>query len=158
MKISSRGRYALRMMLDIARHGGQETPVSLSSVSRRVGISHGYLEQLALALRAARLIRGVAGRHGGYRLAEPASGITVRQVLEAAMGPVCVIDCLDEPASCSELDGCALYPVYSELNRAIVDVLDGFTLADLARRSSPRSERTAAELPSGACVTVTSSF
>ena len=62
MKISTRGRYALRMMLDIARHGAQEKPVSLASVSERTAISHGYLEQVALALRSARLVRGVA--HG----------------------------------------------------------------------------------------------
>ncbi|MCJ7756147.1 MAG: Rrf2 family transcriptional regulator, partial [Thermoanaerobaculales bacterium] len=62
MKISTRGRYALRMMLDVTRHGGEVKPVSLASVSERTGISHGYLEQVALALRGAGLVRGVAGR------------------------------------------------------------------------------------------------
>jgi Rrf2 family protein len=158
MKISSRGRYALRMMLDIARHGGQESPVSLSSVSKRIGISHGYLEQLALALRSARLIRGVAGRHGGYRLADAASRISVRRVLEATMGPICVVDCIDDPDSCTQLDGCEFYPVYAELNRTIIDVLDAFTLDDLVKRH-PRSPQRAVATPrTGACVTVTSSF
>jgi DNA-3-methyladenine glycosylase len=158
MKISSRGRYALRMMLDIARHGGQENPVSLSSVSKRIGISHGYLEQLALALRSARLLRGVAGRHGGYRLAEAPSGISVRRVLEATMGPICVVDCVDDPQSCSQIDGCEFYPVYAELNRSIVEVLDGFTLDDLLRHSPEGPRRRPAAPLTGACVTITSAF
>ena len=80
MKISTRGRYALRMMLDVSRHGGRDKPVSLASVSERTGISHGYLEQVALALRSARLVRGVAGRHGGYKLSLPPDKITIRQI------------------------------------------------------------------------------
>ena len=68
MKLSTRARYALRVMLDIARHGGRETPVSLAAVATRTDLSHGYLEQLAMGLRRARLLRGVAGRKGGYML------------------------------------------------------------------------------------------
>ena len=92
MKISTRGRYALRMMLDVSRHGGEDVPVSLASVAQRTGISHGYLEQVALALKSARLVRGVAGRHGGYKLAVPAREISIRQIIEATIGPICVVD------------------------------------------------------------------
>ena len=75
MKLSTRARYTLRMMIDMARHGGVDTPVSLASVAHRTDLSRGYLEQLATGLRRARLLRGVAGRKGGYRLARPASEI-----------------------------------------------------------------------------------
>lgn len=132
MRISTRGRYALRMMLDIARHGGEETPVSLASVSERTGISHGYLEQVALALRGARLVRGIAGRHGGYKLAVPASDITIRQIIEATIGPVCVVDCIDEPDGCPRADYCECRVVYALINQRIGEVLEEFTLADLA--------------------------
>jgi Rrf2 family protein len=132
MKISTRGRYALRMMLDIARHGGREKPVSLASVSERTGISHGYLEQVALALRAVRLVRGVAGRHGGYTLAAPADQITIRQIIEATIGPVCVVDCIDEPEACPRADFCECRIVYALINLRIGEVLEEFTLADLA--------------------------
>jgi Rrf2 family protein len=135
MKISTRGRYALRMMLDIARHGGKGSPVSLASVSDRTGISHGYLEQVALALRSARLVRGVAGRHGGYQLSSPPEEITVRQIMEAALGPVCVVDCVDEPETCPLADDCECRVVYGLINLRIREVLEEFTLADLTDRS-----------------------
>jgi Rrf2 family protein len=132
MKISTRGRYALRMMLDIARHGAQEAPVSLASVSERTGISHGYLEQVALALRGARLVRGVAGRYGGYKLSVPAEKITIRQIIEATIGPICVVDCIDEPEACPRADYCECRVVYALINHRIGEVLEEFTLADLA--------------------------
>ena len=132
MKISTRGRYALRMMLDIARHGGHGSPVSLASVSERTGISHGYLEQVALALRGARLVKGVAGRHGGYTLSSPAEDITIRQIIEATIGPVNVVDCIEEPEACSRADYCECRVVYALINLRIGEVLEEFSLADLA--------------------------
>ena len=131
MRISTRGRYALRMMLDIARHGVDGSPVSLSSVSNRTGISHGYLEQLAPALRAARLVKSVAGRHGGYRLAVVPSKITIRKIIEASIGPVCVVDCVEDPESCLRADYCECRIVYALINQRIAQVLDDFTLDDL---------------------------
>jgi len=132
MKISTRGRYALRMMLDVTRNGAQEKPVSLASVSQRTGISHGYLEQVALALKSARLVRGVAGRHGGYKLAQPAKDISIRQIIEATIGPVCVVDCIDEPEACLRAEYCECRVVYALINQRIGEVLDEFSLADLA--------------------------
>ena len=140
MRISTRGRYALRMMLDIAKHGEKGSPVSLSMVSERTGISHGYLEQLAPALRAARLVKSVAGRHGGYRLADPADEISIRQVIEASIGPVCVVDCVEEPESCSRAEFCECRMVYSLINQRIAQVLDEFSLKDLLDPSWVRSQ------------------
>jgi Rrf2 family protein len=138
MRISSRGRYALKMMVDIALNGGAERPVSLSSVAERTGLSHGYLEQLALSLRSARLVRGVAGRHGGYKLVDPPSAITVRRILEAAIGSICVVDCVEDPRSCPHVDACECFDVYDLLNRRIIEVLEEFTLEDLVHRSGRR--------------------
>ncbi|HSO22197.1 MAG TPA: Rrf2 family transcriptional regulator [Chondromyces sp.] len=132
MKISTRGRYALRMMLDVARHGGEDAPVSLASVADRTGISHGYLEQVALALKSAALVRGVAGRHGGYKLAKPAREISIRQIVEATIGPICVVDCIDEPEACLRAEFCECRLVYALINQRIGEVLDEFTLGDLA--------------------------
>jgi Rrf2 family protein len=140
MRISTRGRYALRMMLDIAKHGKNSVPVSLSTVSDRTGISHGYLEQLAPALRAARLVKSVAGRHGGYRLASPAAEISIRQIIEASIGPVCIVDCVDEPESCLRADYCECRVVYSLINQRIAQVLDDFSLADLTDPSWTRTK------------------
>jgi Rrf2 family protein len=123
------------MMLDIARHGGQESPVSLASVSQRTGISHGYLEQVALALRGARLVRGVAGRHGGYTLSLPADKISIRRIIEATIGPVCVVDCIEEPEACPRAEFCECRVVYALINQRIGEVLEEFSLADLANPS-----------------------
>lgn len=118
-------------MLDVARNGGEEQPVSLAAVAGRTNLSRGYLEQLALTLRNARLIRGVAGRSGGYRLALPPSEITVGQVIEASIGPICVVDCVDDPEGCPRSEFCECRVVYSLINARIAEVLHSFTLADL---------------------------
>jgi Rrf2 family protein len=119
------------MMLDIARFEEVGRPVSLARVSERTGISRGYLEQLALALRNARLIRGVAGRNGGYRLAQEAEEISIGHIVEATIGPVCLVDCLDDPETCIRSPYCECRPVYALINNRITDVLRSFTLADL---------------------------
>jgi Rrf2 family protein len=129
------------MMLDIARHEEAGRPVSLAQVSERTGISRGYLEQLALALRNARLIRGVAGRHGGYRLAHEAEAISIGHIVEATIGPVCLVDCLDDPESCIRSPYCECRPVYALINYRIADVLRSFTLADLLDPDRIRSLR-----------------
>ena len=131
MRLTTRARYALRLMLDVARNGGGERPVSLASVAERTEISRGYLEQLALALRNARLLRGVAGRYGGYRLSEPAESITVGAIVEAAIGPICVVDCVDDPVSCERAELCECRMVYSIINERIAEVLREYTLSDL---------------------------
>jgi len=145
MRLSTRARYALRMMLDLARHGGLEKPVSLAAVAERTDISRGYLEQLAMALRNARLVRGVAGRYGGYRLNEPPERITVGQIVEAATGPVCVVDCVDDPATCPRAEDCECRLIYGMVNERIAEVLREYTLADLLDPSWATG-RAAAEL------------
>ncbi len=131
MRLTTRARYALRMILDVARNGGLERPVSLASVAERTGISRGYLEQLVLGLRNARLVRGVAGRYGGYRLAERPSNITVGQIVEAAIGPIFLVDCVEDPATCDRAETCECRVVYSLINNRIAEVLSEYTLADL---------------------------
>ena len=131
MKLSTRARYALRMMLDVARNGGENTPVSLATVAERTDLSRGYLEQLAQALRNARLLRGISGRHGGYRLATPATDITLDRIIEASIGPICLVDCIEDPVGCPRSEFCECRVVYSLINRRIADVLREYTLADL---------------------------
>lgn len=118
-------------MLEIARLGGQSAPVSLSAVAGKSHLSRGYLEQLALALRNTGLLRGVCGKQGGYRLARPPQEITVGQIIEAAMGPVNIVECVGDPLSCLRSGYCECRPVYVLMNRRIGEVLHGFTLAQM---------------------------
>jgi Rrf2 family protein len=142
MKLTTRARYALRLMLDVARHGeATAKPISLALVSERTGISRGYLEQLALALRNARLIRGISGRHGGYRLAHPADQISIGDIVEATIGPVCIVDCLEDPATCLRVEFCECRMVYALINYRITEVLRSFTIADLLNPDWTRAMR-----------------
>jgi Rrf2 family protein len=131
LRVSTRARYGLRMMLDVAQNGGEDGPVSLGTVSERTGISRGYLEQVAHALRSARLLHSVSGRHGGYRLAAPTSEITVGRIFEALNGPTCLVDCIDDPVSCTRSESCECRLFYALVNENIVRLLHGHTLADL---------------------------
>lgn len=131
------------MMLDVARMGADGVPVSLAGVAERSHISHGYLEQLALPLRNARLLRGVCGKGGGYQLARPAERITVREIIEAVDGPLNVVQCVGDPASCIRSEYCECRPMYVLINRRVTDALEGFTLADLLapeRRSEAKEK------------------
>lgn len=119
------------MILDVARNGGEERPVSLAEVAERTDLSRGYLEQLAQALRNSRLLRGVAGRHGGYQLAKPADEVTVGNVIEASIGPVCVVDCIEDPEGCPRSEFCECRVVYAIINNRVAEVLHNYTLADL---------------------------
>jgi Rrf2 family protein len=123
------------MMLDLARHAGEGTIVPLAAVASRTNLSRGYLEQLAMGLRRARLLRGVPGRKGGYRLARPASTIRVGDVIEASIGPVCIVDCVDDPSICDRADHCEARVLYSLINERILTEVRSHTLEDLLDES-----------------------
>jgi len=118
-------------MLEIARLGGRDAPVSLGAVAACSQLSRGYLEQLALALRNAGLLRGFCGKRGGYRLTRGAGEITVGQIIEAAMGPVNIVDCVGDPHSCRRSGSCEFRPVYVVMNQKISELMQSFTLAQL---------------------------
>jgi Rrf2 family protein len=131
MKLTTRPRYALRLMLDLARSAGTEVPVSLAAVADTEKLSRGYLEQLALSLRTAQLLRGVCGKGGGYKLAREPEEITVREVIESVIGPINIVECVEKPKVCPRSDTCECRGVYVLINHRITEALEGFTLADL---------------------------
>lgn len=132
------------MMLEIARLGGQNAPVSLATVSGHSRLSRGYLEQLALALRTRGLLKGVCGKLGGYRLARGPEEITVGEIFEAAMGPVNIVECVSDPLSCMRNESCECRPVYVLMNRRITEVLHGFTLAQMLEPGWGQAMKTSA--------------
>ncbi|MDQ7005750.1 MAG: Rrf2 family transcriptional regulator [Acidobacteriota bacterium] len=133
MKISTRGRYALRMMASIARAGGERVPVTLEAVSRETGISKKYLEQIAIPLKRAGLLVGVPGRGGGYRLARPPQAIDLATVVEAALGPIGIVGCVMDPGSCDRAGECEARMIYALATRAMRDVFAAHTVEDLVR-------------------------
>ena len=131
LTLTTRARYALRLMLDVAKNGGPEELVSLATASERTGLSRGYLEQLVAGLRSAGLVNSTAGRHGGYRLAKPPREISVAQVIEASLGPICVVECVGHPETCERADDCECRVFYSVINRRLSAMLEEYSLADL---------------------------
>lgn len=132
MLISSKGRYALRLMIYIAAFGDEEGKIALREVSEREKISLKYLEQLVRPLMHAELLRSVRGKGGGYVLARPADEITAGDILRAAEGTTATVACDGLEGACTRADLCSV-KFWTGLEKAIDDYVDGVTLADLAR-------------------------
>jgi len=130
MKLSTRGRYATRAMLDLALNYGQE-PVVLSAVARRQQISEQYLEQLIGPLKVAGLVRSVRGPNGGFMLAKSPSVISISQIIRAVEGSTALVECVDDPQACSRADDCLTRRVWVKATEAVNNVFGSITLQGL---------------------------
>lgn len=131
MKISTKGRYALRLMLDLALNDAGK-PVRIREIAKRQEISDKYLEQIISILNKAGYVRSVRGPQGGYLLTRKPEEYTVGMILRLTEGSMSPVDCIDDENSfCSHMDTCATSIVWHRLNDAIRDVIDNITLADL---------------------------
>ena len=133
MKLSTKGRYALRLMLDIALQPS-DGPVSLRDVSLREEISVKYLEQLVPSLTRAGLLRSVRGIGGGYVLTRKPDEYTVGEIIRAAEGELVPVECAGRSECCERVSRCVTVEVWQDIARAIDSVVDHRTLADLVRR------------------------
>lgn len=132
MKISTRGRYALRLMVDLAVNDTGEY-IPLKSVAERQEVSDKYLEQIVTALSRAGYVKSVRGMQGGYRLAKPPESYTVGMILRTIEGSLAPVACMDdEPNQCPRHSKCVTIDVWKQLDEAINSVVDNITLADLA--------------------------
>lgn len=131
MKISTRGRYALRLMIDIAMNDNGE-PVRVKEISSRQNISMKYLEQIISILNKAGYVRAIRGPQGGYRLVKKPSEYTAGMILRLTEGSLAPVSCLDhEDNECQREDICATLELWKRLDKAIRDVVDTVTLEDL---------------------------
>lgn len=131
MKISTKGRYALRLMVDIAQHNTGE-PVSIRDISRRQDISVKYLEQIVSALVHAGYLRSIRGPQGGYLLAKKPSEYTAGDILRVTEGNLHPVECLvDDINQCPRAASCVTLRLWEELDAAISGVVDRYTLEDL---------------------------
>ena len=139
MKISTKGRYALRLMLDLALHDTGEY-ISIKNIAVRQDISEKYLEQIIALLSRAGLVKSTRGAGGGYRLSAPPQEYTVGRILRVTEGSLAPVACLeDEPNECPRTDGCVTIEVWQALYDAIRGVVDHITLADLVNRHRSKS-------------------
>ncbi|MDR1569957.1 MAG: Rrf2 family transcriptional regulator [Oscillospiraceae bacterium] len=135
MKLSTRSRYGIHAMIDLAQCQGAG-PQTVRAIAQRQKVPEPYLEQLLAPLRRAELIRSARGASGGYTLAREASEINVGEIMRALEGEICVTDCVFDPGACERATGCAPRALWERLNRAIERVLDDTSLADLTNNDA----------------------
>lgn len=134
MKISTRGRYALRVMIDLAERS-DEGYVAMKSVAERQNVSLKYLEKILPILVKAKMIEGVQGKGGGYRLTRPVGECKVRDILRLTEGDLAPVACLEHGAApCKNAVECRTYPMWRKLDEIINEYLDSVTLEDLMRK------------------------
>ena len=140
MKISSKGRYALRLMLDLAQHD-TGVPVRIKEVSARQGISDKYLEQIISILNKAGFVRSIRGPQGGYLLTRHPEEYTVGMILRLTEGSLAPVSCLEQGEhECGRQDDCVTWYVWKRLDDAITGVVDHITLANLLEWSEQQSD------------------
>lgn len=131
MKISTKGRYALRLMLDLALHDG-DAPVRIKDIAARQDISDKYLEQIISSLNKAGYVKSIRGPQGGYKLARDPESYTVGMILRLTEGSLAPVACLDDEVNtCDRQETCATLKLWQMLDEAIKGVVDRVTLADL---------------------------
>lgn len=136
MKISTRGRYALRTMVDLAQHSGDGL-VTLKDVAARQGLSQKYLEQIVTQLSKAGLVKGTRGPQGGYKLARAPKDYSVGEILELVEGSLAPVECLEnDGVACDRCAQCPTVDMWSGLYKVVTDYLGNVTLEDLVNRAS----------------------
>lgn len=133
MKVSTKGRYALRLMIDLAQHSGGEY-VSLRDISARQAVSMKYLEQIVSLLCRAGMLKSVRGPQGGYKLARPAADYTAGDILRVTEGSLSPVSCVeDDPELCTRAAECSVRVFWQGLRAAIDQYVDSVTLEELTR-------------------------
>lgn len=130
MRISTKGRYALRLMLDLAEAEGGK-PMSIKEISKKENISDKYLEQIIAILNTAGFVRSIRGAQGGYVLKRLPGEYTVGMILRLTEGSLAPVACVEEETDCQRMEICPTVKVWRRLNDAINGVVDHITLADL---------------------------
>lgn len=131
MKISTRGRYALRLMMDIAMHDNGE-PVRIKDIARRQEVSEKYLEQIIAILNKAGFVRSIRGPKGGYTLSKKPEEYTAGMILRLTEGSLAPVSCLEMDVNdCPRQNQCATLELYKRIDNAVHQVVDNVTLADL---------------------------
>ncbi len=132
MKLTTKGRYGIKAMIDLALQGSEE-PVSLKSIAERQNLSENYLEQLFAVLKKSGLVKSVRGAQGGYLLAGNPADITIGSILRSLEGSLAPVDCVleEDPVKCDKSDSCITKFVWEKIRDSVNSVVDSITLADL---------------------------
>ena len=140
MKISTKGRYGLRILIDLAMHDPAR-PRLIRDIAQSQQISEKYISRLVIGLRRAKLIRSVRGVKGGFHLAKAPEKITLLEILETMEGPISVVDCVRSPEKCKRGTLCPARDIWQELNDGIRALTENITLDDILNAYRQRNAR-----------------
>jgi Rrf2 family protein len=139
VKLSTKGRYGFRLMLDIALNC-ERGPVPLKDISKRQGITEKYLWHLINPLKSAGLIESIRGARGGYLLAKPLEEISIREIVRVLEGPLSLVDCVEKPRSCSKSHSCVARDVWKDVADKIAQTLESVTLKDIVESHKAKTD------------------
>lgn len=137
MKLSTRGRYGVRAMVDLALHYGQG-PITVREISERMKVSPKYLDQLMSSLKSAGLIRNIRKAGRGYIIARSPGEIKISEIIQVLEGSMAPVDCVDDAGTCSQADVCVVRDLWREVKGAIDSVLESCTLEEMAARQKEK--------------------
>ncbi|TET27897.1 Rrf2 family transcriptional regulator [Candidatus Aerophobetes bacterium] len=135
MRLSTKGRYGARAMLDLALNSGKG-PVLLRDIAKRQEVSEKYLEHSITTLRKAGLVRSIRGARGGYVLAKLPSQIRLSEIMEVLEGSMAPVECVDDPQVCQRAQLCVTRDIWAEMKEAIDNILESITLQDMVERQN----------------------
>lgn len=138
MRLSTRSRYGVRMMYELAMFYGKE-PLIIKDIAARQEISEKYLSKLIIPLKGARLVNSSRGSHGGYMLARDPSQITLREIIEILEGDITPVECVKNSGVCNRSKSCPTRDVWCGLDRSISGFLEGITLGSLMKTGRKRA-------------------
>ena len=137
MKLSTRGRYGTRMMLDMAEHY-EDGPVQIGDIAKRVDVSVKYLEQLIIPLKKAGYVKSVRGPKGGHMLTRDPNKITIGEIVCVLEGGIDLSECIENPDVCSKSKDCSARGMWQEATKAMHNKLNSVTLSDMIRSDQGR--------------------
>jgi Rrf2 family protein len=140
MKLSTRGRYGVRLMQDLALHYG-EGPILLRDIAQRQEISEKYLWQIINPLKTAGLVNSLRGAHGGYILGKAPEAISVKEILQVLEGSLCLVECVDNPSLCERSPSCISRDIWEEASKNMQQTLEDTTLAAMVERQKGKINR-----------------
>jgi len=139
MKLSTRGRYGTRLMLELAKHYGKG-PINITEISKNQGISVKYLEQIIIPLKKAKLIKSVRGPKGGHTLSKSPDKIFLLQILKPLESHLTLVDCVSDDDTCEHIETCLIRPVWGKAYQAMMTIFKETSLADILQSPANNPE------------------
>lgn len=141
MKLSTRSRYGMRALLELAMAYG-DGPLQIKVIAKKEGISNKYLEQLVSILKSSGLVRSIRGPRGGYILSRDPKDISLKEIFTILEGPLITVECVDHPEYCNRCLDCITRKIWTEMQEAMLGVLESKSLGDLIKEAESAKSKT----------------